>query len=83
MSFKKASLVAVLAASMASTPVLAQSANPASSLSVAAASERAGADMDDASQMRGGFLIPLIAVVAVILGVLAATSGGGDRPTSP
>ena len=78
MSLKKASLVAMLAASMASTPVLAQSANTASSLSVAAAAERSGAEMDDANAVRGGFIIPLLAVVAVILGILAATSGGGD-----
>ena len=82
MSFKKASLVAVLAVSMAGTPVLAQTANSASSLSVAAASQRAGAEMDDANELRG-WLIPVIAVVAIILGVLAATGGGGDAPTSP
>ena len=82
MSLKKASLVAMLAASMASTPVLAQSANPASSLSVAAAAERSGADIDDANAVRGGFIIPLLAVLAVIAGILAAT-GGNDGPDSP
>ena len=81
MSLKKASVAAVLAVSMASTPVLAQSAPPsAAPLSVAA---RSGADISgEASDMRGGFIIPLIAVVAVILGVLAAV-GGSDRPSSP
>jgi hypothetical protein len=77
MSFKKASVAAALALSMASTPVLAQSAAP---LSVAA---RAGATTDDANDLRGGFIIPLIAVVAIILGILAATGGGDDRPHSP
>lgn len=76
MSWKKASVAAILAVSMASTPVLAQSA---ASLSVAA---RSGATTEDANEMNGGFLIPAIAVIAIILGILAAT-GGGDRPSSP
>jgi hypothetical protein len=79
MSLKKASVAAALAVSMASTPVLAQTS--AAPLSVAA---RSGAQVSgDSSDLRGGFIIPLIAIVAVILGVLAATSGGGDRPNSP
>lgn len=79
MSFKKATVAALLAASMSSAPVLAQTAS-ASPLSVTA---RAGESTDSASELRGGWIIPLIAVVAVILGVLAATGGGGDGPTSP
>ena len=81
MSFKKASLVAMLAVSMASTPVLAQTATSASSLSVVQA--RSGAELSGESELRGGFLVPAIAIIAVILGILAATSGGGDRPSSP
>ncbi len=81
MSFKKASLVAMLAVSMVSTPVLAQSA---SSLSVVAAQPaRAGADMDSANAVNGGWFIPLLAVLAVIGGIIAITSGGDDAPTSP
>jgi len=83
MSFKKASLVAMLAVSMASTPVLAQAATSASSLSVAGAEARVGADVNGASEMNGGFIIPLLAALAVIGGIIAATSGGGDNPTSP
>ncbi len=81
MSLKKASVAAVIAASMASTPVLAQTAQTsAAPLSVAA---RSGAAVsDEASDLRGGFIIPLVAIVAIILGVLAAT-GGSDRPHSP
>jgi sugar phosphate permease len=80
MSFKKASVAAVIAVSMASTPVLAQTATSAAPLSVAA---RSGAAVsDEASDLRGGFIIPLVAIVAVILGILAATSGS-DRPHSP
>jgi hypothetical protein len=81
MSFKKATLAAMLAVSMTSAPVLAQTAPSATSLSVAA---RSGAEMDDANAVRGGFLIPLIAVLAIIAGIIVAVGGGdGDRPTSP
>ena len=78
MSFKKASVAAALAVSMASTPVLAQTS--AAPLSVAA---RSGATTQNASELRGGFIIPLVALVAIILGILAATQGHGSRPTSP
>jgi len=80
MSFKKASVAAALAVSMASTPVLAQTASSAAPLSVAA---RSGAVTSDTNGLRGGFIIPAIAVVAIILGILAATGGHGDRPHSP
>jgi len=80
MSFKKASVAAMLAVSMASTPVLAQTTSSAAPLSVAA---RSGATTGDTNELRGGFIIPLVAVVAIILGILAATSGHGDRPHSP
>ena len=80
MSLKKASVAAVIAVSMASTPVLAQTATSAAPLSVAA---RSGAAVSgEASDLRGGFIIPLVAIVAIILGVLAATNGS-DRPHSP
>jgi len=78
MSFKKASVAAALALSMASTPILAQTS--AAPLSVAA---RSGATTGNASELRGGFIIPVVAVIAIILGILAATSGHGDRPHSP
>ena len=77
MSFKKASVAAMLAVSMVATPAIAQSA---ASLSVAAP---AGAALSDANDARGGFLVPAIAVVAIILGILAAVGGGDDRPHSP
>ena len=84
MSFKKASLAAMLAVSMAGTPVLAQTAPPASSVPIA---DRSSATTDDASELRGGFIIPLIALIAIILGICAATGscfGDDDDPrTSP
>ena len=79
MSLKKASVAAALAVSMASTPVLAQTS--AAPLSVAAQSGTSVSGQ--ASDLRGGFIIPLVAIIAVILGILAATGGGNDRPHSP
>ena len=79
MSFTKASLAAMLAVSMASTPVLAQSAPSAAPLSVA---ERSGAETEGASELRGGFIIPLLAIAAIIAGLLVAF-GGDDEPNSP
>jgi len=84
MSFKKASLAAMLAVSMAGTPALAQTAAPASKLSVATAhSARAGANATDANELAGGWVIPLLAVLAAIAGIIALASDGGDRPSSP
>ena len=76
MSFKKATVAAMLAASMISTPVLAQSAAPAATVP-------AGESIESASEMRGGFLIPAIAIIAILLGILAAVGGDDERPTSP
>jgi glycerol uptake facilitator-like aquaporin len=40
--------------------------------------------VDSGSELRGGFVIPLIAVVAIILGILAATNDDDDDlPTTP
>ncbi|HYD36763.1 MAG TPA: hypothetical protein VEA60_04065 [Allosphingosinicella sp.] len=38
----------------------------------------------DGEQLRGGFIIPLIAIIAIILGILAATNDDDDDlPHSP
>lgn len=34
--------------------------------------------VDSGSELRGGFIIPLIAIVAIILGILAATNDDDD-----
>jgi hypothetical protein len=70
---------------------VALSATPAvAAASSAAAASRATqvAPEDESvegSELRGGFIIPLIAIVAIILGILAATQGDDDDdlPTSP
>ena len=82
MSFKKATMAAVLAVSMTSTPVLAQTASSASSPATTQ-SARSGAEMESANSLRGGWFIPLLALIAVILGILAAVGGDDDPPVSP
>lgn len=72
----KGALAALALTTMAAAPAIAQSAD---SLSV----QRAGAEMQDESELRGGFIIPLIAIVAVILGIIAAVGGDDDLPHSP
>jgi len=75
MSFRNV-LAATAAMSLATAPVVAQAAPEA-------APAREGAPVADAENLRGGFIIPLIAIVAIILGVLAATGGDDDLPHSP
>jgi len=75
MSLRKASIAAALAVSMVSAPVVAQTQ--------AAPVQRSGAAMEDANELRGGFIIPLIAIIAIILGILAAIDEDDDLPTSP
>jgi hypothetical protein len=73
------SLLAVAAAvSMisVSSGAMAQSAAP---LSLAQA--RVGADMKEASNIRGGFILPTIAILAIIAVVYLVTKN--DNPSSP
>jgi hypothetical protein len=51
----------------------------AQSAEVAPAAE----SVTEGSELRGGFIIPLIAIVAIILGILAATHNDGDPPKTP
>jgi hypothetical protein len=82
MSFGKVSMAAVVALSMTSAPVLAQTATPASKLSVASSQARAGATLDNQSELGGGFIIPLLALAAIIAGILVVLDDN-DEPTSP
>ena len=70
-------LVAFSAVSMTSSPVLAQAA-PARAAAEVANAEGLGGNgiLSD-----GGFIIPLIAAIAVALGFLVST--GNDAPVSP
>ena len=71
-------LAAIAAASMAAAPVVAApkpAAAPATE--VAPASETV-----DGEQIRGGFLLPLAIIIAIILGVLLLTKDD-EEPASP
>ena len=57
-----------VAASLVTAPVAAQAAT---------ADLRTGTEVEG-ENLRGGFIVPLIAIIAIVLGVLAATSGGDD-----
>jgi hypothetical protein len=51
----------------------------AQSAEVAPAAE----SVTEGSELRGGFIIPLIAIVAIILGILAALHEDEDPPKTP
>ena len=68
-------LAAAAAMSLVTAPVVAQAA--------AVEQARIGTDVDG-ENLRGGFIIPLIAIIAIILGILAATNDDDDDlPHSP
>ena len=39
--------------------------------------------VEEGSELRGGWIIPLIAIIAIILGILAATHDDDDPPKTP
>ncbi|MDB5693705.1 MAG: hypothetical protein JWO81_2768 [Alphaproteobacteria bacterium] len=75
----KGIIAATASVALMATPTIAaaQQAAPAAT-EVAPAGENVSG-----SELRGGFIIPLIAVVAIILGILAATHKNHDLPHSP
>ena len=77
MSFLKSSIAAVAALTLAAAPALAQAANPASALSVS----RESASVEG-NELGGGFIIPLLALAAIIAGILVVVDDN-DEPVSP
>ena len=75
MGFKALIAATASVALMTAPTVAAAQAAP----EVAPASET----VEDGSELRGGFIIPLIAIVAIILGILAALHEDEDPPHSP
>jgi hypothetical protein len=68
---------AIACLSLASSPVLAQSAAP---LSLA----RAGAPMEGASDLTGSFIIPAVVLAAIIVGaIIVISDDDNDAPASP
>ncbi len=72
----KSVLVAMAAASMAAAPVVAAS-KAAPAAEVAPESETV-----EGEQIRGGFLLPLAIIIAIILGVILLTKDD-EEPASP
>jgi glycerol uptake facilitator-like aquaporin len=73
----KGLVAATAAVALMTAPTVAAAQSAAE---VAPASE----SVDSGSELRGGFIIPLIAIVAIILGILAATSDNDDDlPETP
>jgi hypothetical protein len=74
MMIKKA-LAALVATSLVGTPLVAQAA--------ASSTARVGSPVADAENIRGGWFIPLLAFLAILLGIIILIDDGGDLPTSP
>jgi hypothetical protein len=73
-------LTAVAVASLATAPVIAA---PASKLSVAqSVGVKASSKSGKSNQLGGGFILPLLALLAIIGGGIAI-SQGDDEPDSP
>jgi type IV secretory pathway VirB2 component (pilin) len=72
-------LAAIAAASMAAAPVVA-APKPAAAV---AAEVAPAAETVDGEQIRGGFLLPLAIIIAIIIGVLLLTKDDGEEPASP
>ena len=79
----KGLIAAATSVALMATPAVASAAETAATVSAATTTGVAPAGEDvDGSELRGGFIIPLIAIIAVILGILAATKNKKTR-TSP
>lgn len=71
----KETLAAIVAASLVGTPVVAQAAT--------AQAARTGSPVADSEDLRGGWFIPALAIIAILLGLLTLIDDGDELPTSP
>ena len=78
----KGFIAAATSVALMATPAVASAAETAATVSAATSEVAPAGENVDGSELRGGFIIPLIALVAVILGILAATKNKKTR-TSP
>lgn len=79
MRFGKIGMAAAAAASLVSAPVLAQAAQPVSSVARTSAAVEGENDVEGGS----GIIIAILAAAAVIGGIVIAADGSDDTPTSP
>ncbi len=79
----KSAVAALASVALAATPALAQAAPAKGTVMAKVSTVRAGADAKDENHMRGGgTIVAILALAAIIAGILAATSGS-SKPKSP
>ena len=83
----KGLIAATASVALMTAPTMAAAQASASAAASTAREVAPATETVDGEQLRGGFIIPLIALIAVILGLCVATDicGGDDEdpPTSP
>ena len=84
----KGLIAAVTSIAMVAAPTIATAQTTAATTASASREVAPATESVDGDQLRGGFIIPLIALIAIILGLCVATDlcGGDDDddlPTSP
>lgn len=79
----KSAVAALASVALAATPALAQAAPAKGTVMAKVSTVRAGADAKDANHLNGGgTIVAVLAVIAIIGGIVAATSGS-SKPKSP
>ena len=83
----KGLIAAATSIALVTAPTMAVAQTTSSTVASATQEVAPAGETVDGEQLRGGFIIPLIALIAVILGLCVATDicGGDDEdlPTSP
>ncbi|HEX9946249.1 MAG TPA: hypothetical protein VGA98_01795 [Allosphingosinicella sp.] len=83
----KGLIAAAASVALMTAPTVAAAQTAAATSAAVAAEVSPASEEVDGEQLRGGFIIPLIALIAIILGLCVATDlcGGDDddQPTSP
>ncbi len=83
----KGLIAATASMALIATPTMAAAQTSAATSAAVSAEVAPAGETVEGEQLRGGFIIPLIALIAIILGICAATDicGGDDNepPTSP
>ncbi|MGN6817482.1 MAG: hypothetical protein ACTHJR_02290 [Sphingomonas sp.] len=80
----KSAVAALASVALAATPAMAQSVPAKGTVMGKVSTVRAGADAKDGNHLRGGSggIVAVLAVIAIIGGIIAATSGS-SKPKSP
>lgn len=79
----KSAMTALASIALAASPAVAQAAPAKGTVMAKVSTVRAGADAQDANHIHGtGTVVAILAILAIIGGVIAATSGN-SKPKSP